>query len=202
MLPGPIARQFRAQKEASVARGANGVGKHRGTGSLQNIPHRPQGPGFFDECLFLVHGEKDHLRRFSATQFGHRLEAVHDGHRDVHHNHFRVQTAALLQQFAPVRNRADNLEFPVQNTLELPQHGRIVIGEQNLKPGTDGSGPVRIFKRLTQDLALDNCCFLTLEHRSAASNTGSSPNRAAGYATLHRNDPVANGVLDEFGIGL
>ena len=54
----------------------------------------------------LMHGEKDDLRRSSAAQCRYRLEAVHDRHRDVRDNHFRMQTAAFLQKCAPVRGWA------------------------------------------------------------------------------------------------
>src|ERR1017187_4745123 len=71
----PIGVKFRTQKEASVIRGANGGGEDRGTGSFQNIAHCPQSLRLFDECMFLMYGEKDNLRRASAAQVRHGLEA-------------------------------------------------------------------------------------------------------------------------------
>lgn len=133
--PVPVSAQVRAQEEAPVVRGTNGVGEYRGTGSFQNIPHRPQSLRFFYECMFLMHREKDDLRRTSAAQFRHRLEAIQDRHRDVRDDHVRVQTVACLQKCAPVRNGADNIEFLVESKQKFPQECRIVIGKQNLESG-------------------------------------------------------------------
>src|ERR1019366_8950933 len=103
-----------------------------------------------------MHSEKYDLRLSVVMQLRRCLKAVHERHRDVRHDDIRTQTVILLQKCATVRNGTDDLEFFFQNTMELLEKRRIVVGEQNLESGLAGPGPIRILKILPQNLVHAN----------------------------------------------
>ena len=119
-----------------------------GRDRFRTYPIAPNAFASSTNAWFLMHSEKYDLWLSPTVQFRDRLEAVHERHRDVRHDDFRVQAVVLLQQCATIRNGTDDLEFLVQNTLEPTEQRRIVVGEQNLESATAGPGPIRILKRL------------------------------------------------------
>ncbi len=63
-----------------------------------------------------------------------RLDAVHDGHRDIEHDHVRRQPSGRVEQHLSIPDRADDIEVRLEMTDDGREEFRVVIGQQDARP--------------------------------------------------------------------
>src|SRR5206468_5123380 len=106
---------------------------HLGCGtSLEQISGCSARESFCRDLSVGIHGEVDQLD--TGKHFLHlpsSIQTIQHRHRDVEHNHVRLQFASSTDQGAPVADRSDYVEVPFEEPFAEFGHQVVVVCNQN-----------------------------------------------------------------------
>ena len=83
---------------------------------LEHVAARARAKSRQHVLIVIVTREQHRLRlRLPLRQFLRRIDAIHDGHTDVHHDNVRIGLGARFHRFVSVRDFADHVKaFPIE----------------------------------------------------------------------------------------
>ena len=100
---------------------------------LERVAARASAKSRQHVLIVIVTRQQHRLRfRLPLREFLRRIDAIHDGHADIHHDNVRIRLGARLHRLMSVRDFADHLKaFPIEQRPQALSNHRVVFSNQD-----------------------------------------------------------------------